>query len=95
MYGVVRHYVNGSDLAEGLMQRQQEVRDLISGVPGFHHYSAIRSGGSVTTITVCDDQAGTTESSRRAREWVKKNLSGSSTSAPETTEGEVFLDFGA
>jgi hypothetical protein len=95
MYGVVRRYAHGSQLADALTQHLQEVQDLISGVPGFRHYSAIRSGDSVATITICDGQAGTDESSRRAREWVQKNLPGSSVSAPEITEGDVFVDFGA
>jgi hypothetical protein len=95
MYGVVRRYAHGSQLADALTQHRQEVQDLISGVAGFHHYSAIRSGDSVATITICDDQTGTDESSRRAREWVQKNLPGASVSAPEITEGDVFIDFGA
>ena len=95
MYGVIRRYANGGALAAGLQQHRQEVQELISGVPGFRHYSAVRSGDSVATITICDAKAGADESSRRAREWVQKNLSGASVSAPEITEGDLILDFGA
>jgi hypothetical protein len=94
MYGVVRRYADGSQLADAMTKHRQEVQDLIGGVPGFHHYSAIRSGDSVATITICADKAGTDESSRRAREWVQKNVTGAPIGTPDVTEGEVFIDFG-
>ena len=94
MYAVVRRYTGGSALADALVQRRQEVTDLLKGVPGFKMYHALRTTeGNVATITLCDDKAGTEESSRRAAAWVRENLSGASMSPPEITEGEVFLDF--
>jgi hypothetical protein len=95
MHAVIRRYANGSALADALGQRRQEVQELISGVPGFRHYAAIRAGNEVATVTICDDAAGTSESSRRAREWVQKNLAGASLSAPEMMEGDIVLEFGA
>jgi hypothetical protein len=94
MHGVVRRYSNAAALAEGLINNRQEVQDLISGVPGMRHYFAIRSGDEVATVTICDDEAGTAESSRRAREWVQKNLTNSSLGAAQITDGEVFMEFG-
>ncbi len=45
-------------------------------MPGFVSYAAFRSGAdSGMTVTVCQDKAGTDESSRRAAEWVKENVS--------------------
>ena len=35
MYAVVRRYPGGSALADALVQRRQEVTDLLKGVPGF------------------------------------------------------------
>jgi hypothetical protein len=52
------------------------VKDLIGGVPGFASYAAFRGGEGGMTVTVCQDKAGTDESSRRAAEWSRK------TSAP-------------
>jgi hypothetical protein len=95
MHGVVRRYSNAVALAEGLINNRQEVQDLISGVPGMRHYLAIRSGDEVATVTICDDEAGTAESSRRAREWVQKNLANASIGAVQITDGEVFLEFSA
>ena len=95
MYVVMRRYSGASALADAMTQREQEVRDLISTVPGFRAYYAARtgSGGGLVTITVCDDKAGTDESTRRAGEWVRTNMAGASISAPEVTEGEAYINF--
>ena len=93
MYAVVRRYTGGGQLADALVQKRSEVEELLRGVPGFRAYYALRAGdGTVATVTVCDDQAGTSESSRRAADWVRQNLSGVSMSAPEVTEGETVLN---
>jgi hypothetical protein len=91
MYVVVRKYANAAALADAMQQRQQEVSDLLRGVPGFVAYYALRDGATVATVTVCQDRAGTQESSRVAREWVQKNLAGAAVGSPEVTEGETFL----
>lgn len=94
MYIVVRRYTEASALADAMVQREQEVRDLISAVPGFRAYYAARTGGGgVTTVTVCDSKEGTDESVRRAAEWVRANTSGASISPPEITEGETYIAF--
>ena len=94
MYMVIRRWTGASALADAMVQREQEVRDLISAVPGFKAYYAARTNdGGVATVTVCDSKQGTDESVRAARDWVQKNLSGASISPPEITEGETYIDF--
>jgi hypothetical protein len=93
MHVVVRRWHNAAALAEALTSRSQEVEELISGVPGFVAYYAVRNGAEVTTITVCNDRAGTQESTRRAGEWVKQNVSESPPGTPVIIEGETFLQF--
>ena len=94
MYAVVRRYSDASALADALVQHLDEVRGILTGVPGFKAYHALRTAdGGLVTMTVCEDQAGTQESSRRAAEWVRSNLSGISLAPPEITEGEAFLSF--
>jgi hypothetical protein len=96
MYIVVRSYSGqgSSELFDLLGQREEDVKSLISGVPGFVSYAAVRSGDGGMTVTVCQDKAGTDESSRRAAEWVKENVSAMA-SPPVVTEGSTVLQFNA
>jgi hypothetical protein len=94
MYVVVRSYSGqgASELFDLLGQREEDVRTLISGVPGFVTYAAFRSGDGGMTVTVCQDKTGTDESSRRAADWVKENVS-TPGNPPTVTEGETVLQF--
>ena len=74
-------------------QRVEDVKELISGVPGFASYAAFRSDDGVMTVTVCQDKAGTDESSNRAAAWIKENVSDASVDPPEITEGSTFIQF--
>ena len=73
-------------------QREDAVKELISGVPGFVNYFAVRTDDGGFTVTVCQDKTGTDESSRRAAEFVKENLTGSA-DPPVITEGGTVVQF--
>jgi len=94
MYAVVRSYSGqgASELFDQLEQRNDEVKELIGGVPGFLSYTALRSSEGGITVTVCQDKTGTDESSRRAAEWVQENIS-SMANAPAITEGATVVHF--
>jgi len=94
MYVVVRSYSGqgAAELFDLLGQREEDVKELISGVPGFVSYAAFRSGEGGMTVTVCEDKEGTDESSRRAAGWVKENVS-TTVDAPEISEGSTVLNF--
>ena len=94
MYVVVRSYSGpgATELFDLIGQREDEVRDLISGVPGFIKYAAVRTGDGGVTVTMCDDKEGTDESSRRAADWVGENAT-ASVSAPEISEGSTVVQF--
>lgn len=94
MHSVVRTYSGqgASELFDELGRREEDVKTLIGGVPGFVSYSAVRSGDGGVTTTVCEDKAGTDESSRRAAAWVKENVN-ASVPAPAITEGDTVLQF--
>jgi hypothetical protein len=94
MYMVIRSYSGqgGSELFDALAAREEDVKDLITTVPGFTSYAALRNNGGGQTVTVCQDKAGTDESSRRAAEWVKENV-GVTVDPPTVTEGSTTLQF--
>ena len=95
MYVVVRSYSGqgASELFDLIEQSDKEIRELITGVPGFVTYAAFRSGDGGTTVTVCQEKAGTDESSNRAAAWIKENASGTAVSPPEIKEGSTVLQF--
>jgi hypothetical protein len=96
MYAVVRTYSGqgASELFELLGQRETDVKGIMTGVEGFVSYVAVRTGDGGVAVTVCDEQAGAEESSRRAAEWVKANLS-VPVDPPAITDGDAVLHFSA
>ena len=93
MFAVVRRYSGVSTLMDEMEARQDEVESIIADVPGFNAYYAVRDGDALTTITVCDNQAGADKSTALAADWVRENLPTLTASPPEVAGGEVFLSF--
>jgi heme-degrading monooxygenase HmoA len=93
MYAVIRRYTRAPQLFDELVRHQADVKQLLEGVPGFVSYYLVRSGDDGASITVCQDQAGTAESSRVAREWVLQNVPAAAATPPEVIEGEVLFSF--
>jgi len=94
VYAVVRTYSGqgAAELFDLLGQREEDVRALMTGVPGFVSYAAVRSGDGGVAVTVCEDKAGADESSRLAADWVKENVS-ATVDRPTITEGDAVLHF--
>lgn len=91
MFAVTRSYTGAAALIEAMEQRPSEVEGIMTTVPGFVSYTAVRSGDSLTTITVCDDQAGADETTRRAAQWVRDNLPDAKITPDTVRSGEVFI----
>ena len=93
MHAVVRTYSGqgAKELFDLLEQRKSDVENLIRSVSGFHAYSLIRTDDGGVTVTVCQDKAGTDESVRLARDWIKENASDLGASAPAVSEGPVLI----
>jgi hypothetical protein len=94
MHAVIRSYSGqgASELFDLAGQRAEDLKTLISGVPGFVSFVAFRTEGGGVAVTVCQDKAGTDESSQRVAEWVKENFS-PRVDPPAITEGSTFLQF--
>jgi heme-degrading monooxygenase HmoA len=93
MYATIRRYENNPDLADRLAARSDEVKALISGVPGFRAYHLVRSNDGTASVTVCDEQAGAEETNRIAAEWLRENMPDAVSAAPQVTAGEVVIEF--
>ena len=94
MHVIIRSYSGqgASELFDLLEQREEDVKELITGVPGFVSYAAFRTADGGRTVTACQDKAGTDESSNRAAAWVKENMT-ASVDPPEIAEGATILQF--
>ena len=94
MHAVIRSWSGqgASELFEALVQREEDVKNLITSVPGFVSYSAFRTDDGGHTVTVCEDKTGTDESSRRAADWVKENIN-VTVDPPRISEGSTILHF--
>jgi len=92
MHITMRYYTAASALGDAMAANTDAIRQLITTVPGFVSYYAIRNGDVVTSVTVCQDKAGTDESTKRAAAWVKENVKGG-VSAPSINEGDTFVQF--
>jgi hypothetical protein len=94
MYVVVRSYsgAGASELFDLIDERSDEVKEIITGVPGFISYVAFREDDGAKTVTCCEDKAGTDESSKRAADWVKENAT-ASVDPPQISEGSSLVDF--
>ena len=93
MHAVVRRYTGVSNLIDQMTARQGEVKDLLTEIPGFNAYYAVRDGDALTTITVCADSEGTENSTGLAAQWVRDNIPDLTASPPSVDEGDVFMSF--
>jgi hypothetical protein len=93
MHATIRRYAS-RELADQLAARTDEVDSLMSQVPGLRSYHLIRTEDGCASITVCDDQAGTDESSRIAGAWIRENLPSLAQTTPDIATGEVIVHVG-
>lgn len=94
MYVVIRSY-SGEDAGEVfdlIEERSDEVRDLISDVPGFVNYTAFRTSDGGVAVTVCQDKDGADQSTRVAAKWVLENVS-TTPPVPHIEEGSTVAQF--
>ena len=93
MHAVIRTYSGPSakKLFDLLEERKREVESIIRPVKGFVSYSLLRTADGGASVTVCQDNAGTDESLRVAKDWIQKNASNISASPPAVSEGSVIL----
>jgi hypothetical protein len=93
MYAVVRNYsgAGAKELFDLLDERKTDVETRLRTVAGFVSHTLIRTNDGGVSVTVCQDQGGTDESSQVARDWVKANAVDLNTDPPTVSKGPVIL----
>jgi hypothetical protein len=91
MHATIRNYSGGAALSDALVEHQDEIRTLLTGIDGFRAYYIVRDGDGATTVSVYDDQTGADESTRQAAAWVAENLGDLGVAPPEVTSGPVVF----
>lgn len=91
MQAVIRKYSGkgAAELLDLLDQRKSEIEATMRSVPGFVSYTLARSETGGFSVTICQDQAGIDDSTRRARDWIAQNARGISVAAPEVVAGKI------
>jgi len=93
-HSVVRVYTESGPLIGMLREREGEVRDIMTSIPGFVMYGIMDTGRGAVSVTTCEDKAGTDESIKRAADWIKANLpAGAKIDPPRILEGDLFASF--
>jgi hypothetical protein len=65
---------------------------VVSEIAGFQAWYLIDGGdGTLTTVTICDDESGVNESVEKASEWVGANAADLIQGAPQVTNGSVAV----
>ncbi len=90
MHATFRWYPDPS-LADVLASHADAIRAVIGEVPGFRSYTLVKTDQGTVTVTVCDDEAGTAESTRIAGEWLRANLPELEIAPPNVSSGAVLI----
>jgi hypothetical protein len=95
MHAVVRTYsgAGARQLFDILENRKSDVQSIMQNISGMVSYTLLGTGDGGISITVCNDKAGTDESLKVAREWIRNNASNVNASPPNVAEGTVILQF--
>jgi hypothetical protein len=95
-HAVVRIYPEAGPLTGILRERKDEVRSIMTSVPGFNFYGIMDTGSGIVSLTVCDSQEGIDESIARAAEWIMTNSPADfKIDPPQILQGEPVIRFQA
>jgi hypothetical protein len=90
MYAVVRRYNGVTDPDEAGRRVQQDFIRILQDIPGFVAYYWVDAGdGVMLSTSVFEDALEEEESTKRAAEYVHKNLESLLPNPPQVTAGHV------
>jgi hypothetical protein len=92
VYGAIRTY-RVTDAEELARRVRDEFVPMVRDVPGFIAYYIVDDGGgTISSVTICEDREGVEESTTRAADWVRERLASLIESGPEIMIGEITVD---
>jgi heme-degrading monooxygenase HmoA len=92
MYATVRVYAGTPALADALVERESDVKALISGIDGFEAYYLVKTADGTASVSVYQSQDGAEESNRVAAAWITENLPQFAGAAPQISAGDVVIN---
>ena len=92
MYATIRRYKVKNEQGEAVTRQiTEDFLPMISQLPGFVSYDVVAEGDRMWTFSVFETEDAASESSRRAREYVRQNLASVLPTAPASAQGEVTV----
>ncbi|HEX5409588.1 MAG TPA: hypothetical protein VFW89_07465 [Gemmatimonadaceae bacterium] len=93
MYTVIRHYtVTSGSVDDALKQVEAGFVPIVQRIKGFDAYYALKTGdGGLATVSVFETEAGCTESTTAAANWLQSNTPDFTTDAPRIIAGETVI----
>jgi hypothetical protein len=84
----VRVAIFGEPGPAGAGERGDEIREVVSAVPGYRTFAAIQTASGAVNIIVADDKASGDEIVKRLRAWISTNYPNFSRPDPQVIEGQ-------
>ena len=91
MHVVIRKYAASPSYVEQVRPKLAQLEETMRALPGFVAYYFVETEDGVTTITITEDETGTTESMGRAVTWMQENTPIDLPGAPEVTRGQTLV----
>jgi hypothetical protein len=92
MHAVIRTYRAAPAVVAEARTKLAHLEQTMRGTPGFVAYYLLETDDGVASITIAEDETGTSESMGRAAQWVQDNLeSRAALGAPEVTRGQALI----
>ena len=74
MFASIRKYNSAPTLTDELVKRQDEIKSVLTPVPGFHAYYLIKTSDGAVSMTVCENRSGAEESNRAEATWLRDRV---------------------
>jgi hypothetical protein len=95
MFTVILNYTGASGLADDLKKRSKDIEAEIGSVSGFIAYYLVKTTDGIASVTLCENKAGCDESTKRAGNWLTKNVPNLKVGVPQVIAGELAFKFAA